>query len=77
MKLTAGHDCIHPSCELLAMYGMTVGGETRWACALHQSDIGFSQPAGSFAAPVEAGPQAPPPQSPRAPAASPSQGRLL
>lgn len=78
MKLTTGHDCDQHGCQGLACYGMAVGDKTRWACRLHQHQIGFShQPAGSFAAPVEAGPQAPAPQSPRAPAASPSQGRLL
>lgn len=75
MKLTAGHDCIHPDCTALAVYGMSVGGITRWACRAHQSAIGFSQPAGP-AVPVEAAPQAPAPQR-TAPAAPSSQGRLL
>lgn len=75
MKLTAGHDCIATGCEGLALFGMKVGEQTRWACRAHQTLIGYSQqPAGRFAATAEAGPQA---ARLAPPVATPSQGRLL
>lgn len=74
MTLTAGHPCEAAACEGLALYGMTVGGTTRWGCLAHRHLIGFiDQTAPSLAATADPGPQAVPRNAP--PAAS--QGRLL
>lgn len=76
MKLTAGHDCIHPGCPQLAVFGLIVNGETRWACREHRSAIAYShQPAGP-AVPADDRTQTPL-SSPRSSASAQSQGRLL